>query len=116
MTVHPSDAYHYYSPLPPKLSGSSYRNYLYKLGFKPEQAELGFNHRLIKDLKVYLEGNEYFHLRKCDNPAAFRTLVLEFLEEQGPRYWGHSKRQHLDEEDPSKGYLYPRDVQRGESP
>ena len=101
-----------YSPL---ISAGNYKIYLYKLGFKQEQAELGAIHSLIKALRVYLEGIDYFCLRKGDNPAAFRTLVLEFLKEQGPRYWGPSNRQHLEEEDPSKGYLYPRDVQCGES-
>lgn len=118
MTVHSSDAYLHYSPLPPKTSVKSRNNYkrcLYKLGFKQEQAELGFHHDLIADLRGYLEGTSYIYLRKCDNPAAFKTLVLEFLEEHGPVYWGHSERHRLEEEEPYKGYLYPRDVQRGES-
>ena len=93
----------------------SYRHCLYKLGFKPEEVELGVENRLIKDLRACLEGTEYFYLRECDNPAAFKTLVLEFLEETGPRYWGHSKRQLLEEKEPSKGYLYPRDIQRGKT-
>ena len=99
----------------PPTSSGNYKIYLYNLGFKQEQAELGASHSLIKELRAYLEGTEYFYLRKCDNPAALRTLVLEFLEEQGPKYWGPSNREHLQEEAPSKGYLYPRDVQRGES-
>lgn len=116
MTVDSPDAYLHYSPLPPDptLFGN-YRGCLYKLGFKQEEAERGVNHELIKDLKAYLEGTAYFYLRKCDNPAAFKTLVLEFLEKHGPRYWGHSQRQHLEEKEPCKGYVYPRDAQRGES-
>ncbi len=113
-TVYSPDAYLHYSPLPLNQS-ASYRNFLCKLGFKQEEVELGANHELIKDLRTYLEGTEYFYLRKCDNPAAFKTLVFEFLEEHGPKYWDHSKRQHLEEKEPSKGYLYPRDVKRDES-
>lgn len=114
MTVYSPDTYLDYSPF--RLE--SPRNYeicLYRLGFKQKEAESGTHNELIKNLRAYLEGTEYFCLRKVDNPAAFRTLVLEFLKESGPRYWGPSNRQHLEEEDPSKGYLYPRDVQRGES-
>ena len=114
MTVYFPDTF-LYSPLTPPTISGNYRICLYKLGFKYEKAELGANHNLIKKLKAYLEGTEYFYLRKCDNPAAFRTLVLEFLKEQGPKYWGPTDRRHLEEQDPSKGYLYPRDVERGES-
>ena len=116
MTVYSPDAYLYYSPRPPNPTPfGNYTECLYKLGFKQEEAEMGANHELIKDLKAYLEGTAYFYLRKYDNPAAFETLVLEFLEKHGPRYWGHSQRQRLEEKEPCKGYLYPRDVQRGES-
>ena len=116
MTVYPPDKYLHYSPLPPNpVLFVNYRVCLYKLGFKQEEAEIGVNHSLILDLKAFLEGTEYFYLRKCDNSAAFRTLVLEFLEKHGPRYWGHSQRQHLEEKEPCKGFLYPRDVHRGQS-
>lgn len=93
----------------------SYRHCLERLGFKPEEVELGVNNILIKDLRAYLQGTEYFYLRECDNPAAFKILVLEFLEEFGPRYWGRSNRQRLAEKEPTKGFLYPRDIQRGKT-
>ena len=112
--MHSPDAYLYYSPLPPNPC-ANYKNRLYKLGFKQEEAELGFNHGLVKDLRAYLVGTAYFYLRKCDNPAAFKTLVLEFLKKHGSTYWGHSQRHHLEEKEACKGYLYPRDVQRGDS-
>ena len=122
MTASSPDAYLHYSPLPPKSCANykgkhkgNYKQHLYRLGFKEEQAELGPHHELIIDLRPYLEGTAYFYLRKSNNPAAFKTLVLEFLEEYGPKYWGRSQRQRLEEEEPCKGYLYPRDVQRGES-
>ena len=118
MTANSPNAYLHYSPLPPNPSAKDKGNYtkcLYKLGFKQEQAELGPYHELIKDLRAYLEGTAYFYLRKGDNPAAFKTLVLEFLGDYGAKYWGQSQRQRLEEEKPCKGYLYPRDVQRGES-
>ena len=122
MTALSPDAYLHYSPLPPNPCPNylgnhqgSYKKYLYRLGFKEEQAELGSRHELITDLRAYLEGTAYFYLRKSLNPAAFKTLILEFLEKYGPKYWGHSQRQRLEEEEPCKGYLYPRDVQRGES-
>lgn len=118
MTECSPDAYLHYSPLPPNSSANDKVNYikcLYKLGFKQEQAELGYYHEMIMDLRAYLEGTAYFYLRRSDNPAAFKTLVLEFLEEYGPKYWGHSQRQRLEEVEPCKGYLYPRDIQRGES-
>ena len=114
MTAYFADTYRDYSPSAPK-SSRNYETFLHRLGFKQEEAALGTHHELVKALRAFLEGTQYFCLGKLDNPAAFRTLVLEFLEEEGPRYWGPSNRQHLEEEEPSRGYLYPRDVQRGES-
>ena len=116
MTGTPPDAYLHYLPLPPyPIQLCNYKVCLYKLGFKQEEAEMGVNHELVLDLKAFLEGTAYFYLRQCDNPAAFKTLMLEFLKERGSRYWGQSQRQHLEEKDPYKGFLYPRDVQRGQT-
>lgn len=53
-------------------------------------------------------------LRYRDNVMVFDALVAKFLKLHGPTYWGPqpSKRSHLKEMDPNKGFLCPRDAQR----
>ena len=51
-------------------------------------------------------------LNRRADPKAFKILVSGFLAQYGPKYWGDSKRDHLQEPDTLKGFLCPRDAQR----
>ena len=60
----------------------------------------------------HIGDTEYRFLKKAYNEIAFDTLVDEFLDKHGETYWGEGNRNHLEEMDPLKGFLYPRDVLR----
>jgi hypothetical protein len=68
-----------------------------------------------QDIGAFLWCPLMQYLRSKDNESAFKVLVQAFLEEFGPVWWGEASRVHLVEEDPSEGFLYPRDAEREDS-
>lgn len=92
----------------------TYRSCFDRLGFDHWDNETALEARLqfIRDLRAHLCVPETRCLRRKDNPAAFRALILGFLEKHGQMYFGKANRAHLAEKDPRKGFLYPRDAQR----
>ena len=71
--------------------------------------------QFVQDVKEYTQEPECLFLRKQDNGAAFDELIHGFLRKRGSYYWGTENRDHLVEQDASKGYLYPRDAERPNS-
>lgn len=95
-------------------------NYLDQLGFEKgsEAAEdEAFLTRaaFVKDLRNHVKSSDFEYLLKVDNEQAFEMMIKGFLLKYGTTYWGASKRSHLVEKDPAKGFLCPRDAERKDS-
>ena len=97
------------------FKSESYASYLDKLGFKPADDSGEMRAALIQDLRLFTTDPERMYLREIFNKPAFKRLVLEFLQLYGSKYWGDSKRDHLEEMDVIQGFLYPRDIYRNKS-
>ena len=105
-----------YAP-PPRDSKATYESFLDKLGFKRANSvtrDHAYETRtaFIADMKQYVDSSDYRYLCRSDNEEAFDKMIKGFLLEYGSKYWGSSNRDHLGEEDLSKGFLYPRDMER----
>ena len=89
-----------------------YHNYFDALGFRPEAYTSDIREQFLKNMKLHVDDNEHRFLQSRQNKAAHNTMVREFLAEHGKTYWGASHRGHLEEQDVTKGFCYPRDVDR----
>ena len=103
-----------------RVPKKNYIKFLDELGFKTEDEAaadelLRTRDEFIRDFKHHVDSSHYKFLIKQDNEKAFDTMVGEFLSKYGAIYWGSSKRDHLTEMNPIKGFLYPRDAERGGS-
>ena len=101
----------------PGFTGSA-RNYdqcFRKLGFKIDSSSEIPRANFVEALSAHTGNPEDKFLRQADNERAFKTLVSRFLVKHGGIYWGHSDRSHLEEQDVTKGFLYPRDANRPSS-
>ena len=70
--------------------------------------------KLKKTIDNYVAHAGYNFLRNEDHEVVFSALVAKFLKLHGPTFWGRqpSKRSHLKEMDPKKGFQCPRDAER----
>ena len=69
----------------------------------------------VEKMDDHVQHISHKFLLRIANPEAMRIVVLEFLAEYGPLYWGDSKRNHLEEPNILKGFLCPRDATRPNS-
>lgn len=108
-------AYFDYSPMAPPHEGKGvcYRTCLDRLGMK--QDAMNARIQFVQDVKEHTQEPECLFLRKEDNAPAFVELISGFLRKRGSYYWGTGNRDHLMEQDISKGFLYPRDAERPNS-
>ena len=113
----PEYKYLFYSPMSSTSSASfTQENYFDLLGFKP--AGSGFpdmRDRLASDTNLCLRSTHDTFLNKVLTKDTLKVAVSAFLEKYGRIYWGIDNRDHLQEPDISKGFLYPRDAQREDS-
>ena len=86
-----------------------------RLGFKIDYSSELKRENFVAAMKGQVDNSDLRYLRPTDNEAAFSVMVDEFLVQHGEHYWGVHDRDHLEEEDISKGYLYPRDAHRSVS-
>ena len=108
------DLYLSYAPIPSSTCPS--RNHFFvKLGFKSEDDSDYMRHTFIKNMHNHVQHKSHRFLCRQANPEALDIVILEFLAEYGPVYWGRSERDHLEEPDISKGFLCPRDAERANS-
>ena len=70
---------------------------------------------LVDNMDGHVQHTSHRFLLKIENPQALKVVVLEFLAEYGPVYWGNSERDHLKEPNILKGFLCPRDATRPDS-
>ena len=94
---------------------NSFTACLRKLGFKNDYSSELKRWNFVAAMKKHVDNSDHKFLKPADNEAAFSTMVNEFLVEHGRYYWGVHDRDHLEIEDISKGYLYPRDAHRPNS-
>lgn len=80
-----------------------------------KQDALNIRVQFVQEVKEHTQEPECLFLRKEDNAAAFDELMSGFLRKRGSYYWGVENRDHLAEQDTSKGFLYPRDAERPNS-
>ena len=106
-----------YAPTPRTSSKShqSQSEYFEKLGFKLDDESKDKRHAFLVNMKDHVRHRSHRFLQRRANPEAFQNVVSEFLTEYGPVYWGDSKRDHLQEPNSLKGFLYPRDAKRANS-
>jgi len=91
---------------------NTYEGCFRKLGFKIELSTVKIRDNFKRDLKYHVDDSDLKYLREGDNVQAFKTMTAEFLNQHGLEYWGPSQRGHLQEQDPQKGFLCPRDANR----
>ena len=106
------DCFLTYSPRSSAPKEGSYTYFLDCLGFKTNSKR---RDQLIMQIRGHVDPSLYRFLRRSDNPKAFKTMVDEFLNLHGRRFWGPTDRRHLQQPDASKGFLYPRDTERPKS-
>lgn len=83
----------------------------FKLGTATTQICTSFN----EDMSAHVKPPSHKFLTSEANQEALKIIVLEFLAEYGPTYWGVGNRGHLQEPDAHKGFLCPRDAERPRS-
>ena len=112
--LNPKPLYLDYAP----SGGPKYHNYesfLNRLGFLPAR-DSKLAHDMRKEFMAAFKQCTHQPIRafllKKDNEAAFKALILGFLKETGPKFWGTSNRDHLEAPDNLRGFLYPRDADR----
>lgn len=93
----------------------NYDHCLDLLGFGIGEDAYYMRTTFIENLGNYVKSFGFEHIRKTGNKQAYEMMIKRFLSEHGTTYWGSSKRVHLVEKDPSKGFLYPRDTERKNS-
>ena len=103
-----------YQEYVPRYQGParSFTTCFQKLGFKIDPGSELKRENFIAAMKKQVDSSDLKYLRPTDNEVAFSVMVDEFLVQHGRYYWGVHNRDHLEEEDSSKGYLYPRDADR----
>ena len=110
----PRPPYLDYAPASGPMSGN-YESCLNKLGFlSPRHSKAAHDMRdeLRAAFKQHTSHPKRAFLLKKDNEAAFKALIIGFLKETGPKFWGTRNRDNLEEQDKSRGFLYPRDAHR----
>lgn len=98
---------------PQGAEGKGYNSFLGELGFHTSKTHKRVE--FVKDFTAHVDFNTFRYARQSENKVEFHKMVLAFLTKHGAKYWGAAERGHLDEADPNKGYLYPRDAQRSPS-
>ena len=91
----------------------SYDTFLDELGFL--SSNLDQRTKFVVDLTDHVDYSTFRYARQSENEREFKKMVLAFLDKCGAKYWGPVQRRHLQEPDPYKGYLYPRDALRQDS-
>ena len=94
-------------------AGDSYNNFLDELGFASNNADKRSD--FVDHFKDHVDSSTFRYVRQYSNEVEFETMVLDFLRMYGLEYWGLNDRHHLQERDPNKGFLCPRDAQRSNS-
>ena len=93
--------------------GDSYDTFLDELGFL--SSSLDQRIKFVEDFTHHVDYSIFRYARSSQNGREFNKMVLAFLDKCGAKYWGPAQRRHLQEPDPDKGYLYPRDGLRQHS-
>lgn len=93
----------------------NYDHYLDRLGFGTGEDAHYMRTMFKENLRNYVRSFGFEHIPKKGNEQAYEMMIKRFFSEHGNTYWGSSKRVHLVEQDPSKGFLYPRDTERQNS-
>ncbi|KAL8707273.1 MAG: hypothetical protein Q9225_007787 [Loekoesia sp. 1 TL-2023] len=88
---------------------STLKQCLKALGFRMGKGCAITRNAFQKDLKKWAKARGNQRLRPHTNQDAFDNMVEAFLNEYGEKYFGSKNRQHLQEEDPAEGILWPRD-------
>lgn len=113
-TTHPSHSYLSYEPKP-SIKGHCPNHFFDKIGFKSADASAQMRIAFIADMTTHFKSRSHKNLTRTKDPKAFKIVVSEFLAEFGSSYWGDSERDHLQESDPLKAFLCPRDARRENS-
>lgn len=93
--------------------GDSYNSFLDELGFTSKDASK--RSAFVDQFKDYVDSSTFRYVRQHENEVQFKNMVLDFLRVFGLKYWGPNDRHHLQERDPAKGFLCPRDANRSSS-
>ena len=109
-----SDSYLSYVPSASSTS-SSFKHFFEKLGFRTDDQTQKIRDTFIANMDNHVQHRNHRFLLKAKNPRAYKVIVSEFLAEYGSVYWGSSERDHLEEPNPLKGFLCPRDATRAKS-
>lgn len=81
------------------------------LGFRNEKEETGMRKNFLKDLNGHVKEREQQHLHSQSDPVPFDAMIAAFMDQYGNKYFGPTDRGHLQERDPEKGNLWPRDAE-----
>ena len=110
--THPSPSYESYAPKS-AIAAHCPAHFFDMLGFKSIQASGHMRAAFMANMGNHLSSPSHRFFNRRADPEAFKIVVLDFLTQYGPTYWGDSKRDHLKEPDILKGFLCPRDVYEG---